>query len=147
MSIGSLLLRALLSLCLVLNGVAGAAASVHMQLPMQAPVQMHQMHEVAPASAVASDDNMPCHGHHMASTAKLEVTTAPAPAPTESKSKHTPDCCKSGTCRCACVHIAQVGVPTLHLPPAALDHDRSVRPLALGHATPALPHPIRPPIG
>jgi hypothetical protein len=116
-----------------------------MQVPMQAPVAEVATAMPTPAAVAASDD-MPCHGHHAtAATAAPEAATAATPAPV--KPKHAPDCCKSGACRCACVHIAQVAVPVLQLPPAALDHARSVRPLALGHAAPALPHPIRPPIG
>jgi hypothetical protein len=141
MPIGPLLLRVLLCLCLVLNGVASAAASAQMPTSMHATAATPQ-----PAIATASDD-MPCHGHHdaMASMAKQHAPASEGPAP--SKPKHSPDCCKSGACRCACVHIAQVGVPALQIPAVALDHARSVRTLALGHPAPALPHPIRPPIG
>jgi hypothetical protein len=152
MSIGSVLLRLLLSLCLVLNGTAAAAASA--QLPMA--------QHTNPATAEAahqgtSTEAMPCHGHHDAMAAAMPgdasmhgIPMQHAPAantPQPTKPKHTPDCCKSGTCRCACVHIAQVGVPALRIPDVAPDHQRSVRALAPGHAAPALPHPIRPPIG
>ncbi|GAB3099687.1 CopL family metal-binding regulatory protein [Lysobacter terrae] len=152
MSIGSVLLRLLLSLCLVLNGTGAAAASAHM--PMQ--------HESAPlgteatTSASASADAMPCHGgHHEAAAmqspadpmAMGHASHDKASKPDHSRPGHTPDCCKSGTCRCACVHVAQVGVPAMLLPAAVPAHERSVRTLTLGHAAPALPHPIRPPIG
>lgn len=152
MSIGSVLLRLLLSLCLVLNGAAAAAASA--QLPMVPHTGEATTDSARP---IASTEGIPCHGHHGAMVAAMPVDgsmhgipmqhdpAANTPQPTKPK-HHTPDCCKSGTCRCACVHIAQVGVPALRIPDVALDHQRSVRALALGHAAPALPHPIRPPI-
>lgn len=143
MSIGSVLLRLLLSLCLVLNGTGVAAASAHM--PMQ-----HEQPAPTTSAASAAAEAMPCHGGHHQATMQSPAdpaATAHASHGKPAKPSHTPDCCKSGTCRCACVHVAQAGVPALLLPAMVPMHERSVRTLALGHAAPALPHPIRPPIG
>ena len=144
MSFGSILLRLLLSLCLVLNGTGTAAASAH--LPMKAI-------ETAATAERTAGHAMPCHGgsHDMATMPPKQppagdsATNDSTPSAKSGHGKHSPDCCKSGTCRCACVHIAQAGVPTRL--PAVLAHGPSVRALALGHTAPALPHPIRPPIG
>lgn len=140
MSVGSILLRVFLSVCLLLNGAgAGAVASAHGQAGTGESAVSAPRH-------AAMADVMPCHGGHdeagVATPPERAVPQAGHPTP-----RHTPDCCTSGTCRCACVHIAQVGVPALPIPAIAPDHARSVRTLALGHAAPALPHPIRPPIG
>ena len=58
-----------------------------------------------------------------------------------------PDCCKSSACRCACVHACASALPArLHVS-VQLALGLDVMPLPLGHAAPALPHLIRPPIG
>ena len=141
MSLGSILLRLLLCLCLVLNGTAAASASAHLPVPML----IDAASIAANTTSTAAIQDEPCHGHDAAAMAVQDE--APATTPEPAQPKHSPDCCKSGICNCACVHIAQAGVPALRIPALALDHARSVRPLTLGHATPALPHPIRPPIG
>jgi hypothetical protein len=143
MPTGSLLLRVFLSLCLILNGVASAAASAQMPMSMSPSMPMSPHETATTPPSITAADAMPCHGHHATAQQPAPASEAPAPA----QPKHAPDCCKSGTCRCACVHIAQLGVPALQWPAAAPEHARSVRTLALGHAAPALPHPIRPPIG
>ena len=141
MSLGPILLRLLLCLCLVLNGTVAASASAH--LPMPEPTDAASI--AANTTSITATPDEPCHGHDAA--AMTEQDEAPATTPEPAPPKHSPDCCKSGLCNCACVHIAQAGVPALQIPAAMLDQTRSVRPLTLGHATPALPHPIRPPIG
>jgi hypothetical protein len=142
MSVWSILLRVLLSLSLALNGVSAAAAAVHMPLMLKTATQAAStgMQDVA-------GPGMPCHGHHGASkeiAQGVAPAAAPDPAPVKSPS---PDCCKSGLCRCACVHGVQATLVADVSTPAILEHDRSVRPLLLGHAAPAAPHLIRPPIG
>ena len=141
MLLWSLLLRALLCLCLVLNGMAAASASAH--LPMADHIGAASV-AANPASMAATQDAS-CHGHGATAMADQDEATTATPEP--AKPKHSPDCCTSGICNCACVHIAQAGVPALQLPASSPDHARSVRALTLGHAAPALPHPIRPPIG
>jgi hypothetical protein len=91
---------------------------------------------------------MPCHHH--------DVTIKPPPTDvssahdgsTHGKGKHpSPDCCKTGSCRCACVQTMQVVAAAWTAPAQLLNQAASLRPLPLGHAEPALPHLIRPPIG
>ncbi|QNP41741.1 CopL family metal-binding regulatory protein [Lysobacter solisilvae (ex Woo and Kim 2020)] len=137
MPLWSFLLRFLLSLCLILNGTA-ALASAHLPLQDAVPAAMH-------ASPTATDAmaDMPCHhGEHV-----VAATDAQGDAHHPKDSGTTPDCCKSGACRCVCVHAAPIGVPALQLASFPRAHERSVRRLVPGHAAPALPHPIRPPIG
>jgi hypothetical protein len=143
----STLLRVLLSLSLVLNGATGAAAAVRMQVHagMPEPARTTSVADSAPDMRM-SHEGSSCHHSDGASDSigtGLQSVTDPA----SGKSKHpAPDCCKSSACRCACAHAAQAALPSLSLAGLAPDHDRSVRPLALAHAEPAIPHLIRPPI-
>jgi hypothetical protein len=133
----------LLSLVLVLNGATSAAAATHTQMNHDAAQTA-----IATAASQASVEDMPCHHHALASTtgAHDDPPIATDPAPGKSKNP-APDCCKSGTCRCACTHLAQATLPALNIAAPVLDGTRSVRRLILAHAAPALPHLIRPPIG
>lgn len=147
MSSWSILLRVLLSLVLVLNGATSAAAATHMQMnhtaahtPIKAQANVSQ--------AMSAD--MPCHHPDQTSAAVVGDDSPIATDPTPKKSKHpAPDCCKSGTgtCTCACTHLAQATLPALNITAFVHDGNRSIRRLTLAHPTPALPHLIRPPIG
>lgn len=135
MPLHSLLLRTFLCLTLVLNGMATAAASV-------------RMGEMTTQSDVAKSDHamaagMPCHEHQaaMGSHAMEVVAESPAGQPA------APDCCKSGLCQCACTAAYTVVIPMWPFWATSLNHDPIVRRLPLGHASPALPQLIRPPIG
>src|SRR4249919_2246217 len=98
MSIGSILLRVLLSVSLILNGVTTAAAATHMHAA-QTDKQAALAEQSTAAQVVAEE--MPCHGHHQATATHDESAVAVDPAP--GKSKHpSPDCCKSNSCSCAC---------------------------------------------
>ena len=136
MAVWSILLRLFLAAALIFNGAATAVASVH----------MHQMGGVPattqPEPEPASAEEPPCHEH--ASTAADQPAPAVDPDTDESQS---PDCCKSGNCRCGCVHQATAAVLGLRSVASAIEHAASVRPMSTGHAGPALPHLIRPPIG
>lgn len=135
MSVWSLLLRMVLGVALVLNGAMGAFAATGMQMS----------HHAAPGTGQAIEEaavETPCH------QAIGTTHTSPAVDPTPEPPRHGgPDCCESASCTCICVQSVQV--PPLHavMSPAHLDHGQGVRPLSLGHSSPALPHPIRPPIG
>jgi hypothetical protein len=125
------LLRAILSLALVLNGTTSAIAAAHMAAP-HAEVAIKA--EQAPKMAMADcPDHHPAAGHH----GQASEDAAPA----------TPDCCKSSTCQCACVHCPCPPLTTTAAAFVALNPEAAVRELALGHPAPALPHLIRPPIG
>lgn len=136
----AILLRLMLCVALVFNGATSAMASVQM-------AQMHgqtgEMHASA-STAVAEDESgvPPCH--HDGQPTHVGSADIAKPA----KGEHPAlDCCKSNTCTCACVsHVAAV-VPMAAFLTTAIAHAGSVRPMALGHAPPPLPHLIRPPIG
>jgi hypothetical protein len=124
MPLRSILLRVLLSIALVFNGAATAFASAGMD-------------GMAEAAAAAEADVPPCHD--------LEQSSAPS---TPEQGGHAgSDCCESGMCRCACLHHVPVALVALTFVAPVLVHPDSVRPMSVGHATPALPHLIRPPIG
>lgn len=145
MSFWSILLRVLLSLVLVLNGATSAAAATQMQMNHTAA---HTPSEAQANLSQAMPAEMPCHHHDQTSTTVADSDSPIAAHPAPEKSKHpAPDCCKSGTCNCACTHFTQATLPALTIPAPVLDGNRSVRRLTLAHAAPALPHLIRPPIG
>ncbi|MFC6189141.1 CopL family metal-binding regulatory protein [Pseudoxanthomonas mexicana] len=122
----------LLSVALILNGATTAMASVHMAHGAASSV-------AAPAQKTIA--SAPCHERHAASV-KSDGMAAPADSA-------APDCCgsDSSACRSVCMHSSPVAVSMTTFAPVQIEHPRSLRPLSLGHATPALPHLIRPPIG
>jgi len=135
MSIWSTLLRLLLLVAFVFNTTGTAVASVHLAQPGTV--------EAAPPVKAAVAEAPPCHQHQPAVTVADEQPSTPV-----EKAKHpSPDCCKSGACRCACVHHAPALMIALGFYPLIIEHARSVRPMSSGHVAPALPHLIRPPIG
>jgi hypothetical protein len=134
----STLLRLFLVVALVFNTMGTAVASVHLD---------HQgAMEAAQVSKVATTEAPPCHEHQQATAAATEVQPAAAPEATR-KPHSTPDCCKSGACRCACVHHAPALMIALGFYPLIIEHAKSARPMSSGHAPPALPHLSRPPSG
>lgn len=135
MSRWSILLRVLLSLSLVLEGGGWAMASAQRHVPSAGMGSER-------ASAASADDAMrACHGHHGAAA---HVALAGHAAP---HGHAAPDCCTSGDCDGACLH-AQATVAMSSLPVAvAPDAPPAVTRLVRGHASPTLPHLIRPPIG
>ena len=133
MSSRAILLRLMLCVALVFNGATSAMASVQM-------AQMHgqagEMHVSASTVVEEAEPAVPCHhdgSTHDGSTDIAKPIKGEHPAP---------DCCKSSTCTCACVsHVAAV-VPMAPFLTTAIAHASSVRPMALGHAAPPLPHLI-----
>ena len=143
MSTRAILLHLLLCIALVFNGAASAMASVQM-MQMHADGQGTASVPV-PTMVAGAEPAMPCHHDGQASHSQ---DAAAAATPSKDQQPHqTPDCCKSSTCTCACVHQAAAMVPVMAFQGTALLHVGSVRSMALGHATPPLPHLIRPPIG
>ena len=144
MTVLSVLLRVLLSISLILNGSGYAMAATHMQ--------MGHGDTAASAPKQASDSvfaaELPCQQHHSGVSgpvAQLPDTTSDSATV---KSEHpSPDCCKSGACRCACVHQVQVAIPMGSLDGGVIEHAGVMQLLKQGHTAPALPHLIRPPIG
>lgn len=137
MSFWAVLLRVLLSVALIVNGATTAMASVQMA---------HGAASIAATPVKPASVETPCNEHQQTASVTADP---PSSATVESpKSKHaTSDCCKSGACRCACMQSASASLPMMMFTPALVEHSQSVRPMALGHAAPALPQLIRPPIG
>ena len=125
MSFGTLLLRALLCLGLLVNGSAQAMAVTHAVL----------------ASHQARVETPPCHDAEDMKAAGSQVHEHRA-APATKK----PDCCKSGACDCACSHGAAATKPTLHAQGHKVRHAAFVDLPVARYASPALPRLIRPPI-
>lgn len=152
MSVRSILLRLLLSVGLILNGSGYAVASAHMQMDdsMQAGSMQAGTSSTLVASAALAAET-PCPTHHlmgMQSMSTESPTVHGAANTTSLKSGHpSPDCCKSGACRCACVHQCQAAVPAVAFQLAVIEKVGNVRPMQSGHESPAVPHLIRPPIG
>lgn len=144
MSLWPLLLRVLLILSLILNGSAYAMASVHM---VHGQVGAVAMSDHAPATA-SSTKGSPCHDHQAQppTAATQHQGAAPVEAPSNPEPP-APDCCESGACQCACVHQVQAAMPMPALAAAKIEPAGSLRMSKSGHATPALPHLLRPPIG
>ena len=138
MAIWSNLLRVVLSIALVLNGIGGAVAATRMHADQISAAE----HTSSPKPANTA---MPCHQHQLSQAADGHTSAQSAPAAPEKS--QLPDCCESGICACACAHATQV---VLLAPPGTvpiLNRNLTVKPLPLAHAAPALPHLIRPPIG
>ena len=137
MPIWSVLLRLLLAVALVFNGAAQSVAAVHMG---------HM--GSATALVVSSDvehEAMPCHGHHQSAT--TAGTHAMAGHSAVSHDGPASDCCKSGSCRCACVHSAPAAIVAANVILPVIEHVDLAQAMPSGHADAALPHLIRPPIG
>ena len=144
MSLWPILLRVLLGVALVLNGATAAVAAMHLAGNASAASTQSSVTE---GSAVASEST-PCHQVEQPleptplkglAAAQQQIPDAPPHA--------DPDCCESGTCECAWIHVAPLDYLGNSLRPMVGDGSRSARWLAVGHAAPALPHLIRPPIG
>ena len=148
MRLSTLLLRLSLILALIANGTTSAFAATQMQAAHLAEEASEA--KVAQAARTESAQQPPCHVHVAAagtSTADSEMTAADATDPAQGTEHGSPDCCQSATCQCACMHHVAATSASVHVLEASIDHASSVRPLKMGHATPALPHLIRPPIG
>jgi hypothetical protein len=138
----SCLLRVLLSVALIFNGAATAGASVHIIGHTGAMAAVVAEAAAEPALATAEEDPS-CREHRPVPSAEQRA----AAADTDQSQRPAPDCCQSDACRCACVHHAPAAIVGLDFHAPLIEHAASVRPMSSGHADPALPHLIRPPIG
>lgn len=132
MRLHPLLLHVLFSLALVANGIGTAMAALKTGCAH------------SETAAVATAEAPPCH-EDMSTTAAPD-NAMPTPSATIDHEGCGDDC--SGHCDCGgCVAHSQAALipPTLLLPVS----ERIVYSAARVHAraTPALPHPVRPPIG
>jgi hypothetical protein len=140
MPVWSLLLRLVLCLSLALNPVATAFAGTHAHQQARATGPSDPVHtevaRVACHDLAAVTEESPAHEPF--THAKRDQGS-----PVE---RATVDCCQSDACQCACVHLSQALLPG---PAAGLDGVMGaaiIRQAGALHATPALPHLIRPPI-
>lgn len=144
----SALLRMLLIVVLVLNGAGTAAASVTMMRTTMSAGAATTTDAMQKPSAMRAA--MPCHDMTQ-TTAKAAAAYVAAQTPdraSHGKGKPAaPDCCKSGTCQCACVQAAHAALPAAFAFSLASPHSDVPHPMSAGHADPALPHLVRPPIG
>lgn len=140
------LLRVLLATSLVLNGLglpmpAHALEMQHSQASIENPSTHGPAHD-------KSLQDPPCHGEAAASVDTAAAGLAVEPGPQHPQpDKGSLDCCDSGSCDGVCMQSAYAVLAgkadiagPLHLTPGA-------RSIPDGTPTPALPHPIRPPIG
>lgn len=144
MPICSVALRLLLILGLILNGTGYSVAAAHLQMDASA------MHEGgADAQDPQASAKPPCHGQ-----VKKDTTASPKPAwvampgaETPSSGHSTPDCCKAGSCHCACTQQAPYALALQGWRGLPGINALGIHPLAVGHPAPALAQLIRPPIG
>lgn len=137
------LLRVLLSISLILNGSGYAMASMPMPMPMKA----EDMQQVA--NAPEQQLQPVCHESANAPLTAPEAKAADVPVeqgPAKPK-PHSPDCCKSGGCRCLCGHHAPAVIAVLIERDGVVERASNSRSATTSHPAPALPHLIRPPIG
>lgn len=139
----AVLLRVLLSLALIFNGIGGAVASSRMQ-----PEGAGHMHGKTQAVPAAQASQVPSCGEHAGLTAASK-RDADSSAMKESvaESKDSADCCKSSACPCDCVQQLQVAIAAALFPAPIIEHTTSVRAVKPAHAAASLPRLIRPPIG
>lgn len=137
MAVRSKLLRVLLSIALILNGIGSGVAATRMHANQMSDAD-HS------SSAMATSATKPCHQHQGSGNGAGHPSPQSDPDPGKAT---VPDCCASGLCACACAHAAQVALlaPSRLLPVPS--GSLVVKQLPLEHAAPALPHLIRPPIG
>lgn len=140
------LLRVLLVTSLVLNGLglpmpAHALEMPHSQASMEPPATQ------APAPDKSSEP-LPCHGEGAALVGSVVLSVSAEPAPPDAQADPgSIDCCDSGSCDGVCMQstcaVLAAGVADAEALPMA----PAARSIPAGTPTPALPHPIRPPIG
>jgi hypothetical protein len=146
MRIRPLLLHALLSLALVANGIGGAMASVHAAcahdtVATAAPVAEPPCHEGMGADASNMHNGMQDDGMQHDNAPQSSVSQQPSASDKESCG----DC--ADHCQCACTaHGLAALMPSTVLLSAATGIAYTPAP-SYAHTAPALPHPVRPPIG
>ena len=127
--------RLLIAVSLVLNGVGTAFASVQM-------LQGGEGHAEQAADTVMP----PCHEGQAPEASTGHSDMAEEAGDRKATNPHA-DCCQPGACTCPCASHAAAALVGIAPAAACIEHAISVRSMALGHASPALPHLIRPPIG
>jgi len=138
------LLRVLLTLALIANGTGSVFAATRMQLESFNthaagidPVQSEQL------AVEACDEHAGMDALAMEANGMPSQMAGDAPVSDDG----SPDCCKPGQCMCACMLHGVGGMARVQVMEPLIDRDTTARVLETGHAAPALPHLIRPPIG
>lgn len=143
----SFLVRMLLGLSLILNGLGSAIASV----------PMSDRHDATPVTGSAGPGavvkRQPCHESPGEDATRAGTSNGAAEialaerVPDPIRLPPSPDCCESGDCSCGCAHHASAAVSTPVLPIAGIEHALVSSAARPRHVSPVLPHLIRPPIG
>ncbi len=140
------LLHLLLAVTLVLNGL-GLSMPVHAaDLPhSQVTIALPGTHQPAHGE---SSKQPPCHGEASASVdTAVAVFSGQAALDSAHSGQGLPDCCENGTCDGVCMQSAFAVLAGKAYLPGPLPVAAGAHTIPAGTATPALPHPIRPPIG
>jgi hypothetical protein len=144
----NVLLHVLLSLALVANGIGAAMASAHAGCAHSATAV--ELSDVDSSVKHIVVDEPPCHGDmaHEASSPPMhdDERTSLHAADVHGSDGDCGSTCKNA-CGCACTAHVQAALmpPTLLLRASArIAHAET---FAYAYAAPALPHPVRPPIG
>lgn len=145
MRIAPSLLRVLLAVSLVLNGLS---------LPMPAHAlgmqqsQLSNAHPGAHEPAQHKPSREPfCHGEAAAPGVNAAAVISAAAPPCHQPDQGSIDCCDSGSCDNVCMQSACAVLTGKVLDAGPLPLAPGARAIPAGTPTPALPHPIRPPIG
>jgi hypothetical protein len=143
MPLWSLALRVLLSLSMAFNGVAFAGVQSHDAMHPVASQGADADHAAdAMTGAACSEAGM------SAATSHADHATGPDSAAKKPTKDHAAgDCCKSGSCRCPCMHAPSLAVSVASLLLPDIRNTEAQKLPAFGHPSPALGHLIRPPIG
>ena len=148
MSLTSILLQMLLILSLILNGSGYAMASVDTVSGEAQRSDIITPADDAIAATVSEIDARDCHEQ----AATFNATSAPDLAsgtehPDPAEHEHTSaDCCQTDHCSCACMQLVHAVATESLAQPAALVHSQANVFKQSTHASPAMPHLIRPPI-
>ncbi|MEJ7746955.1 MAG: CopL family metal-binding regulatory protein [Luteimonas sp.] len=139
------MLRLLLALVLLANGIGSAFAATRMQVEGFGA----RAAAVAMAQSDASTGAAHCDEHAGMDAVVMDASamSSHAPGDAQDSDSDSGDCCASGFCLCACVQLVLAGIENLHMLESAVTRDTTAQVLSIGHAAPALPHLIRPPIG
>jgi hypothetical protein len=136
MSVASLLLRILLSMLLVFNGAAAAAAGVRMA------GHDHGARIAASTPALPQTDAAGCHDRSGVKASMQHAASKGADA-----GHADADCCQDrDACRCDCLHHASALMPHLEWRAVAISPPTSESVLTRGVATAPQRLPLRPPI-
>lgn len=145
----SLLLRILLCMSLVANGVGAARASARMTFEHAAHMGRAAAESTARMSAAVAPERSAaaCHGTSVRASAPAGTATAAVHASAgKAVAAGEQDCCKKKGCVCECVHASSATFVSYSVTPLHVAGDRA--PVRVDERPqPRLPHRIRPPIG